>query len=381
MFKMTDKKLVVVIFGGLSVEHEISIITGLQTMENLDQTKYNLLPVYWSKENKFLTCSNFKNSKEIIKNIARQRTEVVWDFNNKRILLKKGLVPSKTIEPDLIIPAMHGSFGEDGSLQGLLDIFGVPYIGSNVGASFLSMDKNIFKNVMKANGINILPWQTVTRDSLRDFKIEFEFPVICKPNSLGSSIGVAKCKTQKELRKALDVIFELDESAIIEPFVQEMVEVNCAVLGNSKNQRASVCERPLSKNEVLNYEEKYLKGSKSKIETKTFGMASLDRKIPADIPKNLSASIQEISKKIFRILGCSGVVRIDYIVPLAKKDFYINEINPIPGSFAYYLWEASGMSFPELLDELIKIAQESFDQRRNIKRSFDSPVLEKFLES
>src|SRR3989344_2510315 len=337
---MTDKKLVVVIFGGLSVEHEISIITGLQIIENLDQSKYNLMPVYWSKENKFLTCSNFTNSREIIKNIISQKAEVIWDFNNKRILLKKGLIPSTTIVPNVIIPAMHGSFGEDGSLQGLLDIFGVPYVGSNVGASFLSMDKNIFKTVMKANEINILPWQTATRDDSRDFKVEFEFPVICKPNSLGSSIGVAKCKTQKELRKALDVIFELDKSAIIEPFVEKMVEVNCAVLGNPKNQRVSVCERPLTKSEVLNYEEKYLKGSKAKGGMKTFGMASFDRKIPADIPQNLSVSIQEVSKKIFRILGCSGVARIDYIVPETKRDFYVNEINPIPGSYAYYLWGA-----------------------------------------
>ena len=377
---MTVKKLVVVIFGGLSVEHEISIITGLQIIENLDQTKYELFPIYWSKENKFLTCSGFRNSKEIIKNIISQKVEVTWDFSNKRIILKKGLISSKTIVPDVIIPAMHGSFGEDGSLQGLLDIFGVPYVGSNVGASFLSMDKNIFKNVMKANGINILPWQTATRDDSRDFKVEFEFPVICKPNSLGSSIGVAKCKTQKELRKALDVIFELDESAIIEPFVEKMIEVNCAVLGNPKNQRVSVCERPLTKSEVLNYEEKYLKGSKAKGGMKTFGMASFDRKIPADIPQNLSVSIQEVSKKIFRILGCSGVARIDYIVPEAKRDFYVNEINPIPGSYAYYLWEASGISFTELLDEVITIAQENFEERNRIKRSFESPVLEKFLE-
>ena len=374
-----NKINIAVIFGGPSTEYGVSIITGLQVIENLDKTNYEILPVYWTRENKFLACPDFKSSKEILKKILSQSRGVIWDINNSTIKVSSKLV-SSVFKPDIIFPALHGSLGEDGSFQGFLEVFDVPYVGSDVGASFISMDKDVFKKIMKSQNIEILPWQVVSKDDQKSFKLKFDFPVICKPNSLGSSIAVSKCNSDKELERALDIIFELDSKAIVEPFAQNMIEVNCSVLGNSSNQTESVCERPLAKGEVLNFEDKYLSGSKKGV-AKTAGMATLDRVIPADIDSNLATRIQNLSKQIFTLIGAGGVVRLDFIVVKKPQKIYINEINSIPGSLAYYLWEASGISFSELLDKVIDLAKEEHKKKKQLKRKFESPVLEKFLNS
>lgn len=375
-----DKKRVVVIFGGPSTEHDISIITGIQAIENLNPLKYEIIPVYWSRENQFLTCSSYKQPKEILKKILKEKILISWDINQQQLILGSSKFFKKVVKPDVIIPALHGSPGEDGNIQGLLDIFGVPFVGSSMGPSYIAMNKSIFKQVMKANDISILPWQMISPKE-KDVKIKFKFPVICKPNSLGSSIGVSKCKNSAELKKALALVFELDEEALIEPYVEDLTEINCSVMGDTKNQEASVCERPLAKGEILGFNDKYLSGGKSKVSQKTSGMASLDRIIPADIPAKLSESIQKTSKEIFRILGCTGLVRIDYIFSKKTCKVVVNEINSIPGSYSFYLWEPKGLSFRELLDKLIAIAISTSEKKNKLTKTFNSPVLDNFLKS
>lgn len=378
---MAGKKLVAVIFGGPSVEHDISIITGIQVIENLDTNKYDVLPVYWSQDGKFLTSRHYDHPRQLVKAIFRDKVELVANQNEKELVTeRRGIFSSaKKYRPDVIFPAMHGSLGEDGALQGLLEVLNIPYVGSNVGASFLTMDKNVFKMVMKASKINILPWQLVSAADLESLKVDFDYPVIVKPNSLGSSIGVKKCNSLAEVKEALEVVFQLDHKAIIEPFLEDMIEVNCSVLGNEEWQKVSICERPLAKGEVLNFEDKYMSGGKTKTGAKNGGMASLDRVIPADVPDKISKKVQEEARKIFKVLGCAGLVRVDFMVT-KKEEIYVIEVNPIPGSMAFYLWEASGVSFPELLDKLIEIAGDNYQRRNKLIRRFETPVLKRFLE-
>ncbi len=379
----SNKFRAVVLFGGPSTEHDVSIITGIQVIENLDSQKYEVIPIYWTQDNKFLTCSTWSKSKDILKNIKKDNLHVLWDVNNSQLILKSTSIlnKSKNIKVDVIIPALHGGWGEDGNIQGLLEVFGVPYTGCNSGASYLSMDKNMFKNVMLAKGIKVLPWQVIEKGSEDNIKVDFKFPVICKPNSLGSSIGVKKCKNIAQVKEALELIFELDQQAIIEPYVEDLTEINCSVLGDKTNQSTSVCERPIAKGDVLNFEDKYLSGGKTKSGQKTGGMASLDRVIPADIPDKLAQTVQNVSLDAFKAIGAQGVIRVDCIYSKKSRDLVVNEVNSIPGSFSFYLWEATGISFRELLDKLVAIAQKNHEDKKQIKRTFDSHVLDKFLAS
>lgn len=376
----SSKKIVVVVFGGVSTEHDISVISGIQAIENIDTRFYKIIPVYWTKDNNFITCSDYSSPKSILKKILEEKINVSWNTSSHAVDLrsKSFFKGSKKIKPYVILPALHGGWGEDGNFAGLLEILDIPFAGSNCGPSFLSMDKNIFKNLMKASGVGILPWQLIGKND-RAPKVAFKYPVICKPNSLGSSIGVAKCNNLKQVGDALDLIFELDEKAIIEPYVEDLIEINCSVLGNGTNVKASVCERPISKNEILNFEEKYLAGSKSKTGSKTAGMAALDRVIPADISDELSDKVQNISKQVFSTLSCTGLVRVDCIYSKKTRKLVVNEVNSIPGSFSFYLWEASGLSFRELLDKLFEIAVENHQAKRAIKKTFESSVLDNFL--
>jgi len=375
------KKIIAVIFGGPSVEHDVSIITGIQVIENLNKKKYSPIPIYWTRDNEFLTCSNFDNPKNILKQIYKNKIQVQWDINDSKLIIKESgmLSKSKNLYFDLFLPALHGTDGEDGTIQGLLEIMRTPYVGSNVGSSYLSMDKNIFKYLMKANDINVLPWQKITAEDLKNLKLKFDFPIICKPTKLGSSIGVKRCKNLKQTLESLRLIFEIDDVALIEPYIADMIEINCSVLGDSMSQEISACERPLTQGKLLNFEDKYLSGSKTKTGTKQSGMASLDRIIPADISDSLTKSIQQLAKKVFVITNCSGVVRVDFIVRKKSKEIIVNEVNAIPGSFAYYLWEAVGVSFEELLDKLVSYSITNFKKKKNIKNTFDSPVLKRFL--
>ena len=310
------------------------------------------------------------------------RNSVLIDMSKGELIFKKKLLSnfiSKKIKIDVAFPTFHGTYGEDGSFQGLFEVANVPYIGSGVAASAIGMNKNLFKKLMEFHKIPILPWQTVTKwNFTKDFQLKFEYPLIVKPVNLGSSIGVKKVNNFNEFKEALEIIFNLDFEALVEPYLENMMEINCSVLGSKAKQDVSVCEQPVSAKKILSFEDKYLKGGKK---IKVQGMASQDRRIPAHLTNEQTYLIQNLAKNVFQYCECIGVARIDFMIDKDTQKIYVNEINTIPGSLSFYLWEASGISFQELIDRLVDIAIRENVEKNSIQRVFKSPLIEKYLKT
>lgn len=384
-----------VIFGGRSVEHEVSILTAHQTMAALPMDKYIPVPIYISKSGQWFTgevlkhLENFKDLEKLV-NIAES---VVFNVNATQpgLIHQKAQVqrswlgrstPEPSLEPiDVAFPIMHGSHGEDGTLQGLLEMADLPYVGSGVLASAIAMDKIVTKLVLRSAGVPVIDdlyisrarWESEPDAVLKEAESQFGYPVYVKPVTLGSSIGVSRAEVASALRFALDVAAAYDSRIMIEPAQQDIIEVNCSVLGDSTDARASVCEQPVS-NGILSYEDKYLSGDKNG-GSKGRGMQSAKRLIPAPIDADLTEAIQSTAIKAFKVLNASGVIRIDFFVHPSDKKFYINEINPIPGSLSFYLWEPTGVDFPELVTTLVEIALKRHQEKRRSTFTFSSSLL------
>lgn len=365
-----NKKNLVVMFGGPSVEHDVSIITALQVIKNADASKYEVLPIYWTKDGHVVLLRNSQSYTNVKSLIESNSWSPVRFFKGGFIAQ---FILSKSYHNCTVIPVFHGTGGEDGVAQGMLEFNDIAYAGSNVRASTIGMDKNLFKMVMRRHKLPVLDWQVVTKSNPDSFKTPLPYPVIVKPAHLGSSIGVKKCESADQIKDQLSVVFELDNQAIIEPYLLDMTEINCSVLGTSDENQASVCEQPISADEILSFADKYLTGGKSK-SSKSSGMASLNRRIPAPISKDLTEKIRNMSQKVFSAIGASGVARVDYMVT-KKDEIYITEINTIPGSLAFYLWEASGISFRELIDRLVDIAEVEYKSKHSIKTAFESDLV------
>lgn len=374
-------------FGGPSVEHDVSIITALQVIKNADIALYNIIPLYWTKEGPIVRLRNNKAFTDVASLIACNSWSPVQFTNySSGHGFNEGWIFKRFQAVDVVIPCFHGTGGEDGAIQGILESFSIPYAGSGVTASALGMDKWFFKAAMRQAGLPVLDAELVAKQNRNDYKKpKFAYPIIVKPVHLGSSIGVTKCDDFEAVQNAFEVIFELDTQALIEPYLSERQEVNCSVLGTSESSEVSVCEEPISSEEILSFEDKYLKGGKGKKgEIKDAaqralpgGMASLDRRIPAPIEKNYELRITNYAKEVFRSCGCSGVARVDFMIDKKTGDTYITEINTIPGSLSFYLWEASGISFPELIDKLVEIAEFEYKKKKSLLRTFESTILSK----
>lgn len=372
------KKNLVVMFGGPSVEHDVSLITGLQVLQNADHEKYNVIPIYWTQNGQFVTTKSALTERQILQQLKTETEAVMLHEGSLRTaksgIFVKGFSDQKI---DCIIPAFHGSFGEDGKIQGFIETLDVPYSGCDTTASVLGMDKNLFKIVMRHHKIEVLDWQLIDKNSVDSLKISFPFPVIVKPAHLGSSIGVKKCEDTSSVKDQLRIIFELDTQAIIEPYLKDNIEINCSVLGTTENCEASVCEQPLSSEQILSFEDKYLKNGKGKKGSAKIGMASLDRRIPAPISNDETEKIQNMAVKIFQACGCSGVARVDFMIDKKTNTLFVTEINTIPGSLSYYLWEASGISFREQIDRLVNIAEFEYKKKKSLLRIYPSAILSK----
>ena len=374
-----------IIIGGESVEHEVSIITGLQIFDNIDKNKYKPYIIYITKEGKWLTgeilrdINTYKN-KEFGATVER----IPWKSSqkNKMILIsreeKKGLFGKKEndIEIDVVIPATHGTGVEDGTLQGILENIGVPYAFSDVKSSALGMDKIIMKKVFKDEGLPLVDYKWFYKSEFIENKAqvlkeaeELGYPLIVKPSNLGSSIGITKAKNQKELEESMEVAVSYDKKIIVEKCLVNAREINCGVLGYEKKVRVSKCEEPVGWKEFLKYEDKYVNNSKIKGDSK--------RVIPADIPENITNEIMEIAKKSFISINASGVARVDFL--LEGKNIYVNEINTIPGSVSFYLWEPSGLGFKDLIEELINIAKKKLD--KDLINTYDVDLLNKMAST
>ena len=282
------------------------------------------------------------------------------------------------IKPDIFFPVIHGTYGEDGTLQGMLEMANVPYIGSGVTGSAVGMDKIIQKSVFKDNGIPTVKylwflkneWENNKDKIIKEIEKTLGYPVFVKPANLGSSVAISKANGFKELQEALDIASQFDRRLIVEEGKEGIIEINCSVMGNNE-LTASVCEQPIKNQDVLTYEDKYLKGGKIK------GMAGLSRLAPAPISEELTKKIQETAKKAFRAVDASGMARIDFMVRPDTEDFWVTEINTLPGSLAFYLWEKSGINFNELIDKLINLGFERHRERQSLIFSYDSDLITK----
>lgn len=377
-----------VIFGSRTCEHEVSIISALQLMRAADRDTYDVIPIYISKKGEWFTgeplfdISAFTPFEEGRKGILR----VALD-------LTAGSAALTTLEPakglfgkeqqrlitrlDCVIPAVHGMHGEDGTLQGLLEMCNIPYASPGVGASAMGMDKVYMKDFFRGCGFPVLPsrwflrkaWETDPEEVLDRLEGELPYPVIVKPASLGSSIGVAKAKNREELTQALEVAFEFDRKVLIEKAIRTPLELNCSVIGYNGEAKASPVEMPITNGDLLDFMGKY--GSNP-----AKGMAALKRVLPAPIEPELRDEIQALSIRIFNAMDCKGVVRIDYMFAPEENELYITEINTIPGSLSFYLWDAAGLPYPRLIDEMVRCALEAKEDKDNCNYAYTSKILD-----
>lgn len=374
---------VAVFFGGDSVEHEVSIISAVQAMTHINREKYNVIPIYLAKDGQMYTSAamfeinSFRNLKELL---ATSRTLTLYN-NGQCVILKtdkkNDFSGRKPLKLDVALPIVHGTNCEDGSIQGYLETLRLPYAGCNVLASSVGMDKAIFKSVLRTAGIPVLDcirfssrdFMEYTDNILKRINTAIGYPLIVKPVNLGSSIGITKVNDKEELKAAIETAFSFSESVLVERAVQNLREINCAVLGDENECKASPCEEPFGTDEILSYEDKYANSSKSK------GMASLKRRIPADIPEDLTEAVKEYACRTFKAIGGHGVARIDFLMDDQSKEVFVNEINTIPGSLAFYLWEADGMKYSELLDRLISLAFSRQRRKENLRFEIDTNIL------
>lgn len=372
-----------VFFGGRSVEHEVSIISAVQAMKALDREKYNVIPVYITKDAEMYTgpmlffIENYRNMQYLLGasspvSIVRNGANVVMKYLKSGFLSRR-----KDVILDVALPIVHGTNCEDGALAGFLELLGLPYVGCDIISASVGMDKAIYKDVLKSAGLPVLPCYKFTsreyslnRDGIVQKIIsDFSLPVIIKPVNLGSSVGISKADTEEELIEAIDLAVKFSDLVLAERAVQNLREINCSVVGDRDECEASVLEEPIMHDKILSYKDKYEGNEKSK------GMASLSRKIPAELDEELTQKIRSLSCEVFKALGCSGVVRIDYLLDDKTGEVFANEINTIPGSLSFYLWDATGIKYSELLDKLILLAFKRQRNRDNLTFTIPTNIL------
>ena len=387
---------IAVFFGGESVEHEVSIISAHQAIEALDKNKYNVIPVYVSKERKLYVSdllkdmSNYKDLKQLIS----QCTQVSITSEDNRVVIrpvKVSLFGRKELGTiDVAIPVMHGTNGEDGTIQGFFEMLKVPYAGCDLYGAAIGQDKVLQKNVLSDNNLPITNWFWVYGSEMDTHQSEILdkvhrliYPVIIKPARTGSSVGISIAHNDEEYLACFDEARQYDEKIITEKVVKPMREINCSVVGDSYSCVASVLEEvsSVSQDELLSFSDKYLGGGKSSKSQGSKGMASTARIVPAPLTDEQTRLVQQLAKETFRVLGTSGVCRIDFLMDADTKKVYVNEINTIPGSLAFYLWQAAGVSFSELMDKLVELALDRERRRSKMTFSYETNILSNFSAS
>lgn len=372
-----------VIFGGPTVEHEVSIISAIQAIDNLDSSKYDVYPIYIDKNltwytGKMLADIDIYRDFDTLKKYAKR--VVLFNNNGRFSLQSQGLFKKNVVDLDIVLPVVHGNNMEDGTIQGYLEMVGIPYVGSGVIGSSLGQDKVVMKQVFESCGLKVVPYTWFydceyfnSKDEIIENIKKLGFPVIVKPASLGSSVGISYVKNIKQLEGAIMDSINYDNKIVVEKAVSNLIEVNCSVLGNYESQSASTLEEVMGTDEFLTYKDKYIsKGSKSK------GMASTNRIIPARLDDDITDLVKTTAIKAFKALNLSGVCRIDFLIDGKTNDVYINEPNTIPGSLSYYLWEATDKPYGKLLDEMITLAIKQYKIKHEKVKSFDTNILSNF---
>ena len=377
---MKTKINVGVIFGGRSVENEISVLTAIQAMEAIDTAKYDITPRDITKQGHWYTgeglrqSQNYKDMERLLEKCEQVYLRPVYG-DNHLYRVRKPLFGSDIVATiDVILPALHGTNCEDGSFQGTIEMTGIPYAGCNVLASANGMDKITMKMVLAQSGIPVIDYvwfsdkEWFDREAATIERVEQQlgYPVIVKPADSGSSVGIKAVHNREELKEATENAISYSKRIIVEHLVEQLKEINCSVLGNYYECEASVCEAPIRSGEILSYEDKYLgggaKGGAKGGVKESRGMHSTVREIPARLPEHQTEFIRTKAVETFKALACDGVARIDFMIDEKDQQIYVNEINTIPGSLSFYLWEATGVGFDELVERLINIA---FERKRD----------------
>lgn len=383
------KTNIAVFFGCRSVEHEVSIISAVQAMHAINRDKYDVTPVYVAKDGSMYTgknlfeIENYRDLSELLKPAKRVTFIKQKDAVLMHYLDQKKFKKTPDVAIDLAFPIVHGTNCEDGTMAGFFEFLGLPYISCDIISAAVGMNKAVFKDVLKAAGLPVLDCikftareYTLNKENITNkIKTEIGFPLIVKPVNLGSSVGITKVNSEEELDEAIRLGISFSDTILVEKAITSLREINCSVLGDSDECEASVPEEPFMNDEILSYEDKYLGGGKSKSQGPSKGMASLGRKIPADISEEMSQEIRDISCKIFKAIGASGVVRIDFLLDVDNNKIYANEINTIPGSLAFYLWEATGLKYTDMIDRLVEIAFRRQRNRDNLTFTIETNIL------
>lgn len=354
-----------VFFGGRSTEHEISVISASQAMAAINRDRYDITPVYVSKKGRWYTgdalldIANYRDIPALLKKCKEVYMEPVYDDYNLYLRKKPLLGDGVAAKLDVVIPVFHGANGEDGIFEGVLESIGIPFAGCDTLSSANGMDKITMKMILQANDIPVVDYVWFTdkqwfaqRDELiKKIEDKIGYPVIVKPANLGSSVGIGRATTREQLIERVDEAEKYSTRIIVEHMVEQLQEINCSVLGDCDEYQTSVIEEPIKSGEILSYEDKYMGGTKG-----AKGMQASQKRIPADLPKDVTERIQFLAGETFRVLSCHGVSRVDVIVDKADGQIYVNEINTIPGSLSFYLWEATGIPFTKLMDRLVALA-------------------------
>lgn len=370
-----------VIFGSRSVEHEVSVITAVQLMKHVDRSKYDVVPIYVDKKGRWLTgpqlekIESYANLELVYKNASYP----LLASAEKELASRELANPSATLQSiEVAIICCHGTMGEDGTIQGLLELAGIPYQGPGVLGSAACMDKIVTKQVLQSSNLPVLPyrwftaqdWKENSKAVLEDLKT-LRYPLFVKPANMGSSVGIEKATDEKSLKHAIEVALSFDRRVLVDQGAGDCIEVNASVLG-FQTPKVSVLEQPIKTDEILSYADKYERGGGKK-----GGMASLARRIPAPISSTLTKKIQDAAKQVFKTLDCSGVVRIDFFANPTTEKFWVNEVNTVPGSMSFYLWQETHLPYTKLIDELVNTAMERKKAQEKFIRSIATNILAK----
>ena len=388
-----------VFFGGKSTEHEISCISANQAIHALDSDKYDVLPIYISKDNEFYIGDelfDLANYSSFISNPSSvlEKVMIYKDGNNVKVRPMKGMFKKeRTI--DVAFPIVHGTNVEDGSLAGFLQMLDIPYTSCDVLGGAVGQDKSVMKDIFKAEGIPMVDYFVVYNADFEDAYEDYfkkakkiGFPLIAKPANLGSSIGIEVIKTEEEFEEKISECLKYDFKVVVEKMIANLKEVNISIIGGDEKAKCSAIEEVT--NGFLDFDKKYQPGSGSKGAKKgvkvpaakgaSKGMASTVRKVPAELKEGQKEEIEKIALKVFRVLNSFGCVRIDFMIDNDTDKVYCNEINTIPGSLAFYLWKEEGVDFSQECDELINNALNRYARRSRKTYSFDTNILDNYAK-
>lgn len=377
------KKTIAVIFGGRSAEHDVSIITAhtpiIQSL--IASRQFDVWPIYIAKDgswyaDKAMNDLAYFTQDDFETRLAKQKKVRIL-FDNGLKIIWPG-IRSRTVRVDIAFPAMHGTYGEDGSLMGLLRMAGIPFVGCDLFASAVAMDKVLTKQVIAVEGVPVVPyvwftkndWET-KKDTLKENISRLKWPVFVKPVHLGSSIAITKVRQWSELENAIEVALHYDDKVLVEESIENLIEVTLPIMGNDELQLAAI-ERPLNKTEFFDFNDKYLSGGK-----KTGGVNSQYSEIPANIDTELAEQVKDFGKRTYHALGCSGIARVDFLIESSARRVYVNEVNTLPGSLYHHNWKKVGVSGVELVIKLVVLAEERFASHQNITYTFSSGILKK----